>query len=370
MKRSRSAVFSLFVLAAFLTVVTGGPLSTPGGGRPPAGTPAFVEDEVLVKFHPSAQAADKAAARAEVQGSKVRSFKSGAEHWKVGRGLGAVQAIERLMRNPRVVYAEPNYILTADVVPNDPRFNELYGMLNTGQTGGTTDADIDADQAWGVSRGSHDVLVGVIDTGIDYNHPDLAANIWTNPGEIPGNTIDDDGNGFVDDIHGYDFANNDSDPFDDNGHGSHCSGTIGGVGNNGVGVAGVNWQVSLMALKFLSGGGSGTTANAVRAVEYSTMMGVDLTSNSWGGGGFSQALYDAVAAAGAANIAFVAAAGNDGTDNDVSPHYPSNYDLANVISVAATDHNDAKASFSNWGATTVDLGAPGVNILSTLPGNS
>ena len=367
MTRSRSALFAFGVLATLLTLATGMLLSAPGGGH---GGPAFVQDEILIKFKPSAKGADKATARADVAGAKVRAFKSGAEHWKVGHGLGVEKAIEKLKRNPYVAYAEPNYEIRAEVVPNDPRFNELYGMLNTGQTGGTADADIDADQAWGVSRGSHDVIVGVIDTGIDYNHPDLAANIWTNPGEIPGNNMDDDGNGYVDDVHGYDFVNNDSDPFDDNGHGTHCSGTIGGVGNNGVGVAGVNWQVSLMALKFLSGAGSGSTADAVRAVEYSTMMHVDLTSNSWGGGGFSQTLYDAIAAAGAQNIVFVAAAGNDGVDNDVSPHYPSSYDLANLISVAATDHNDAKASFSNWGRTSVDLAAPGVNILSTLPGNS
>ena len=222
----------------------------------------------------------------------------------------------------------------------------------------------------GTSRpASANVLVGVIDTGVDYNHPDLAANIWTNPGEIAGNGIDDDGNGYIDDVHGYDFVNNDGDPMDDNGHGTHFSGTIGGVGNNGIGVAGVNWNVKIMALKFLDSGGSGSTANAVAGVQYATMMGVDVTSNSWGGGGFSQALYDAIDAAGAANIAFVAAAGNNGANNDTSPAYPAAYDLPNIISVAATDDNDELASFSNYGAASVDLGAPGVDILSTLPGN-
>jgi len=385
--RFRSAVVLFPLLIALLALTAGVLMSSPGNGagtppgggqgtppdnvwRPAPGAPAFVDGEVIVGFRANARAEERANERANLGAARLHTFKSGAEHWRLGPGVGVGQAIEHLKKNPHVRYAEPNYIVSVDLIPNDPRFPEMYGLLNTGQTGGTVDADIDADQAWAVSRGSRSVLVGVIDTGVDYNHPDLAANIWTNPGEIPGNGIDDDGNGYVDDVHGYDFANNDGDPFDDNGHGTHTSGTIGGVGNNGIGVTGVNWQVSIIAAKFLSGAGSGTTADAVRAVEYTTMMGVDLTSNSWGGGGFSQALYDAIAAAGAANIAFVAAAGNDGTDNDVSPHYPSNYDLANVISVAATDNNDAKASFSNYGLTTVDLGAPGVDILSTLPGNS
>ena len=247
-------------------------------------------------------------------------------------------------------------------------------MYNTGQTGGTAGADISADMAWDVFTGNQNIVVGVIDTGLDYNHPDLAANAWVNPGEIAGNGIDDDGNGYIDDIHGWDFVNGDSDPMDDNGHGTHCAGTIGAAGNNGTGVVGVNWQVRIMGLKFLNASGSGSTAAAIEAIEYATDMAirypgeVRLTSNSWGGGGFSQALEDAIAAAGAADMLFIAAAGNSGSNNDVSPHYPSNYDLDNIIAVAATDHDDELAGFSSYGATTVDLAAPGVDILSTIPG--
>ena len=262
---------------------------------------------------------------------------------------------------------------SAASTPNDPRYGDLYGLHNTGQSGGTVDADVDAPEAWQVSTGSRDIIVGVVDTGIDYNHPDLAANMWVNPGEIAGNGIDDDGNGFVDDVHGYDFANDDGDPFDDEGHGTHCAGTIGGVGNNGLGVAGVNWEVSLMGLKFLDANGSGSTSDAVQAINYATMMrnqygqNVRVTSNSWGGGGSSNAMRQAIEAGSEADILFVAAAGNDGMNNDSNPQYPASYTSNAVLSVAATDRNDSLAGFSNYGATSVDLAAPGVGIVSTVP---
>ena len=287
-------------------------------------------------------------------------------------------ALAALSGRGDLVYFEPSHMISlgasAESMPNDPSFGSLYGLHNVGQSGGTVDADIDATEAWQISTGSQDVVVGVIDTGIDYTHPDLVDNIWVNPGEIPGNGVDDDGNGFVDDVHGYDFVNNDGDPFDDEGHGTHVAGTIGATGNNGVGVVGVSWDVSLMGLKFLDANGSGSTADAVRAVNYATMMrnqyghNIRVTNNSWGGGGSSTALRDAIEAGAAADILFVAAAGNSGTDNDASPHYPASYASAAVLAVAATDRNDALASFSCFGATSVDLAAPGVSILSTVPG--
>ncbi len=341
------------------------------GGSPRPGEPAYVPGEVLIRFQPGADASDIAAVRTALGAQELNRFLSGGLHWRLGPGWSVEEAIARFRSHPLVRHIEPNYLVSLDVIPNDPRLNELWGMINTGQTGGTPDADIDAELAWNVSTGSPSIVVAVIDTGVDYNHPDLAANIWTNPGEIAGNGIDDDGNGYVDDVHGYDFYNSDGDPFDDHGHGTHVAGTIGAIGNNGIGVAGVNWQVKIMALKFLGSSGSGTTANAVLAVDYATMMGARLSNNSWGGGGYSQELYDAIARANAANIAFVAAAGNNyGQNTDVTPHYPSAYDLPNIIAVMATDHNDQVAGFSNYGPTTVDLGAPGVDILSTLPGNS
>ncbi len=359
--------FAVTTLLGLLVVIAASPLgAAPGGG---AGAP-FVPGEVLLQFRAGTDAATQGHVRAALGATTLHTFASSAQHWRLAPGMTVAQALDRLRANPQVAYAEPNYMLSAAVTPDDPRYPELWGLNNTGQTGGSADADIDADMAWGVSTGSPNVVVGVIDTGIDYNHPDLAANVWTNPGEIAGNGIDDDGNGYVDDIHGWDFVNNDNDPFDDHGHGTHVSGTITGIGNNGIGVAGVAWHVKVMALKFLDSGGSGSTANAVLAVDYANSMHVDLTSNSWGGGSFSQALYDAIARANALDIAFVAAAGNNGVDNDTSPHYPCSYNLPNVISVAATDDADQLASFSNWGAVSVDLAAPGVDILSTLPGNS
>ena len=340
--------------------------------RNPAGaaTKRYVPDEVLIKFRPTARGSDRAAVRASLNARPLHNFDFiRVEHVAI-RGMSVEQAIAKLEHNPHVEYVEPNYEIHVDVVPNDPRFPDLYGMRNTGQTGGTAGADIKATLAWDQFTGDPNIKIGVIDTGVDYNHPDLAANVWTNPGEIPGNSVDDDGNGYVDDVHGYDVVNNDGDPFDDNGHGSHCSGTIAGVGNNNVGVVGVNWQAKIVGIKFLSAGGSGSTAGAIAGVNYAITVGVRLTSNSWGGGAFSQALLDAINAAGAAGQLFIAAAGNSSANTDASPHYPSSYDSPYIVAVAATDDDDNLASFSNFGATTVDLAAPGVAIVSTTPGNT
>jgi subtilisin-like proprotein convertase family protein len=283
-------------------------------------------------------------------------------------------AISALSRDPEIAYAERNYIVHAIATPNDPRFPELYGLDNTGQTGGIADADIDAIEAWDNSVGSSDIVVGVVDTGVDYNHEDLAANMWVNPAEIPGNGVDDDGNGVIDDVHGFNAITGSGDPLDDNNHGSHCSGTIGAVGNNGIGVAGVNWEVQIMALKFLNAGGSGTLEDAIGAIDYAVAQrtaGVNLRvlSNSWSGGGFSQSLLDAITAASDAGILFVAAAGNASNDNDANPTFPASYEAPNVVAVAATDDSDELASFSSFGLTSVDLGAPGVDVLSTTRNN-
>ena len=276
----------------------------------------------------------------------------GAELWKV-EGITVENAISLLESDPNVRYAEPNYIgYLDDVFPNDPRFTELWGIHNTGQTGGTPDADIDAPEAWDLETGG-EVLIGVIDTGVDWHHEDLADNIYTNPGEIPANGIDDDGNGFIDDVHGWDFINNDNDPFDDHYHGTHVAGTIAGVGDNGIGVAGVCWSAKIMPIKWISSSGQGTNSAAIQSVEYATMMGVKVTNNSWRFFEYSQALRDAIEAAGNAGCLFVASAGNESRDTDAIPHYPSGYDLDNIISIASTDHNDQKSSFSNWGLTTV-----------------
>ena len=291
------------------------------------------------------------------------------------------QAIRKLESDGRVAYAEPNFVLYADDhggSPNDPSMHQLWGLDNFGQTvnwvTGTADADIDAQEAWSVSTGSPNVTVAVIDTGVDLSHPDLAANGWVNEGEdcagCRANGVDDDGNGYVDDWRGWDFVNGDNNPTDDNGHGTHVAGTIAAVGNNGLGVVGVTWSTKIMPLKFLSATGSGSVADAISAILYANGMGVPILNNSWGGDDFSQALLDAIEQTDANGALFVAAAGNSFTDTDASPNYPSGYGSPNVISVAASDALDRKAWFSNYGAASVDLSAPGANILSTWPGGS
>ncbi|MBB1442179.1 MULTISPECIES: S8 family serine peptidase [Pseudoalteromonas] len=290
-------------------------------------------------------------------------------------GMSTKDAIALLKSHQAIEYVEPDYQVSIARTPDDPRFDELWGLNNEGQTGGTADADIDAVEAWDISTGSRDVVVGVIDTGIDYSHSDLASNMWVNSSEIPGDGIDNDGNGFIDDVHGINAITDSGDPMDDEGHGTHVSGTIGASGGNGIGVVGVNHEVSLVGCKFLDAAGNGSTSDAIKCIDYMVSLknsGVNLRvlNNSWGGGGYSQALADAIASSEAADLLFVAAAGNDTIDNDVNPHYPSNYENASVLSVASTDQTDGISWFSHYGLTSVDMGAPGSAILSTTPGES
>lgn len=278
----------------------------------------------------------------------------GVQLWQVG-GVPIEEAARRLLASGQVAYADPNYIAHVEgaptVTPDDPRYVQQYGP-----------EQVNAPAAWAYGTGSDKVVVADIDSGVDMTHPDLAANIWTNAGEIAGNAVDDDGNGFVDDVHGWDFVNDDNDPSDDYGHGTHTSGTIGAVGDNGVGVTGIAWDVAIMPLKFIDENNFGTSFDAARAIEYATMMGAEITSNSYGVGP-AGVLYDAIAAGGL----FVAAAGNNASDNDVRGFFPASFDLDNIISVAAVDADRNLADFSNYGAQTVDLAAPGVHVMSTYP---
>jgi thermitase len=274
------------------------------------------------------------------------------------------------VRDRRIEYVEPNYIYRIQAVPNDPEYKMLWGLKNSGQTikdtVGKAGVDIQAEKAWDITVGSHNVVVAVIDTGIDYTIADLKENIWINQKELSGQKgFDDDGNGYIDDVYGYDFFNNDGDPKDDHGHGSHVGGTIGATGDNKTGVVGVNWKVQLMAVKFLGSNGTGTTEAAIKAVDYAVANNVNIINASWGGGDYSKALEDSLKNASEKGILFVASAGNSGRNTDVTPSYPASYEADNVLSVAAVDNTGAIAYFSNYGKKSVDLGAPGFNVLST-----
>ncbi len=291
-----------------------------------------------------------------------------------------LSASSDLLASGEALIVEPNYIYRANKLPKDPSFGNLWGMKNTGQTAGTlatspagvSGIDIDAERAWDLSTDSGQAVVAVIDTGIDYNHPDLQDNIWVNTAEANGTAgVDDDANGLIDDIHGANFSDaktQTGEPLDDNGHGTHCAGTIGGRGDNGEGVAGVNWKTKMMAVKFLDSGGGGSLENAMRAVDYATKMGAKILSNSWSGGGFSQFLQEAIVRANQAGVLFVAAASNYGDDNDINPTYPGSYPVPNVVSVAALDNRGRLAEFSNYGKKTVHLAAPGKDVFSTWKG--
>ena len=330
----------------------------------------YAEGELLVRFAPHVDVCEPDVVRANVLMTALGSASVEQEYSivpglcliRLPEGMTVEEAIKVLGRSDGVLYVEPNYKVKAlSVIPNDPMFSQLWNMHNTGQTGGTADADIDAPEAWDITTSAGDVLVAVIDTGVDYRHPDLAANMWVNQQEFTGTPgVDDDGNGYVDDIYGYDFANRDGDPIDDNGHGSFVSGIIGAVGNNAKGVAGVCWNVKIIAVKFLDKNRSGYTSDAIYSIQYAALMGARVISNSWGGGGYSSALENAIRAAGDAGILFIASAGDGlGNNNDINPQYPSSYELDNVIAVLSTDRNDRLSKHSNYGLTSVDLGAPG-----------
>lgn len=331
-------------------------------------------DQMIVGFKPGLDSAARDGVHSRVGATRLHRYRRiAADVVALDKSVEWKAARKAYLSDPAVAYAEPNYVVEKRDIPNDPLFEPLWAMRNTGQTGGTPGADIRATEAWSLATGDTNILVAVIDTGIDYTHPDLIENLWTNPDEIPGNGVDDDGNGIIDDIFGARWtggsgAPTSGNPMDGNSHGTHVAGTIGASGNNGIGVVGVNWRTRMMALKFLSDAGSGFIADAVSALEYAIDKGARISNNSWGGGGWSQAMKDMIDAAGAAGHLFVAAAGNSASDNDLIPQYPATYPCANIVSIASSDHNDNRSSFSCFGRTTVHLAAPGSSILSSIPG--
>lgn len=425
---ARRLLGSLCALALFSPCVSFAAASPPptlaaaaqqSGGKEPGAKLEFVPGEILVRFR-SEKASEKSGERAAEAATASAFVRESASRRQIPltierlddssppsstaplvdglrvarvRAEDTLAAIAALRERADVLYAEPNYVRRKEALPNDPRFAEMWSLKNTAQFGGQIGADIDAERAWDVTIGSRNVVVGIIDEGVDVNHPDLRDNIWRNPAEAA-NGVDDDGNGFVDDVHGWDFFHNDASVYDGSAsnseldaHGTFVSGVVGATGANGVGVVGVNWQVSLMSLKIL-GAETETPAPAsvrgtVRAYAYAKTMrdlwaasggsrgaNVRVVNNSYGGFGRSQAELDAINALHQSGVLFVASAGNEGVDSDLLAHYPSNYDTPNMISVAATDVQDALASYSNYGALSVHLAAPGSRILSTYPNSA
>lgn len=357
--------------------------------RTPTPVAGAAVPEVLVRFKPGVSM-DRMRSIAAANNDKL------ADEIESVRGLAVIDDLDNANAESvaayyaaikdSVEYAEVNYQIRLDDpaatpaskdlvyresgadVPNDPMFTDQWALDNQGQDGGTKRADLDALEAWANIKGSEEVVVAVLDSGVDYNHEDLAGNMWQRPAGVP--EYYDDELGRFDDLNGYDGTDAIRDPMDDNGHGTHCAGIIGAEGDNGMGVTGINQVVRIMPLKFLGRGGFGSTNDAIEAINYAidrkaNGVNVRIISASWGSTSKSKALEDTIRAAGEAGILFVAAAGNDGSDNDKRPHYPSNYDLPNVISVAAMDRHDQLASFSNYGPKTVHVAAPGKEILST-----
>jgi subtilisin family serine protease len=346
-------------------------------------TQPMVANEVLLKFKEGTSEAAKQKAFAMINGHVkqhiltrvMKRFGDNQGIYLVHSSLNALEAIAKAKSFEGIDYAEPNYIYTTDYIANDAYFvtGQLWGMNGTTAASPVNQYGCGAATAWAAGHtGSSDIIVGIIDEGVMHTHPELAANIWSNPNETL-NGIDDDNNGYVDDVRGWDFVHNDNSPYDGatDDHATHVAGTIGAVGNNTIGVAGVNWNVKMISCKFLGGGG-GSTANAILAVDYLTdlkLAGINIVAanNSWGGGGYSSALATAISNMNAAGVLFIAAAGNNGSNNNTTASYPSNYNFPNVISVASIKSNGAISSFSNYGNLKVHLAAPGEGIISTVP---
>jgi len=350
------------------------------------------EPEVLVRFKPGVTVDEIkriAARNNDLMEDEIEAVKGLVSIDDLDDRNAEVTAGQYAAMSDLVEYAQPNYEIELDPEesdspkdllyrpnsgsPNDPQFGDQWALNNIGQNGGKAQADIGALHAWLKTQGSEKIVVAVLDTGVDYTHRDLAANMWTRPDSMP--QYADDELGSFDDVHGFDADTNSADPMDDNGHGTHCAGIIGAEGDNGEGIAGINWNVTIMPLKFLGRGGFGTTKNAIESINYAIDrkkkgVNVRVINASWGSTQYSRALEDAIRAAGEQGILFVAAAGNSSTDNDKRAHYPSNYNLPNVLSVAALDRTDSITSFSNFGAKTVHIAAPGRDILSTWLNNA
>ncbi|MDH5667569.1 MAG: S8 family serine peptidase [Nitrospira sp.] len=343
-----------------------------------------VPNQVLVQFRPGVteEAKDSIRDRIHAQNNEMvaaqdrrKDMKGDLELWSLPPGLGIARAVRDLQQQPAIEFVEPNWIYRHHTTSNDPYFTNgsLWGMYGDG-TSPSNPFGSQAGEAWASTTDCTDVYIGIIDEGLMYFHEDLAGNVWNNPFD-PVDGVDNDGNGFIDDTYGYDFQSNDNSVYDgsNDNHGTHVSGTVAAKGGNGIGVAGVCWNgVKLISAKFLGRAG-GTTADAIRAVDYITDLktrhglNVVATNNSWGGGGYSAGLYDAIERANTANILFIAAAGNSGVDIDITPSYPASYSNSNMITVAAIDSTGNLASWSNYGSASADIGAPGVDIWSTVP---
>jgi subtilisin family serine protease len=336
----------------------------------------FVPGEVLIKFKERTTQAEMKALHSNLRAQEIKRIERiGVRRIKLPSDISVKEAVAHYKMDPNVKYAEPNYIIHFAAMPTDSAFGELWGLHNTGQqvngVTGTNDADIDAPEAWDITTGSDNVIIAVLDSGVAYPHPEINPNIWLNNVELNGTGgVDDDNNGYVDDIYGWDFLANDNNPEDVNSHGTHVSGTIAARGNNGAAITGVNWNAKIMALRV--GGVVGAVGDATDAIIYAVDNGAKIINASWGGPNYSQILYDAISYANDHGVLFVAAAGNGGIDgigdnDDQTPFYPSSYNLSNIIAVAATDQNDNLISSSNYGVASVDVAAPGENVYSTIP---